>query len=428
MSLKYQTPSGMHDLFEPDLEYFAKVEKICQSMADFYGFGKIQTPILEQTEIFEKGTGLSTDIVEKEMYSFRTKGGDALTLRPEYTPCIVRAYLQHGLVAWPKPVKLWYFGPCFRHERPQAGRLRQFHQFGFEFLGVPDSMVDALTIQIFYNILKGLGFRNLIIELNSIGCSQCRPYFKKMLNNYLRSRQSSLCADCKRRLKKNPLRVLDCKEEKCDRIKKSAPQIVDHLCKECHDHFKLLLEYLDELNLPYNLNPYLVRGLDYYTKTVFEIMEDTENGASQGSLAGGGRYDGLIKLLGGKDTPACGAAAGVERIINLLKPGKSLLPKNPEDSDSTAPIFLAQVGDLAKRKSLKLLEDLRLAKIKVGEGLHRDSLSSQMKLADKMRAKYVLILGQKEALDNEIIIREMKNGEQRNVSLDKVVQELKKRL
>lgn len=266
MSFKYQSPSGMHDLFEPDLECFAKVEKICQSMADFYGFQRIQTPILEQTELFEKGTGLATDIVEKEMYSFRTKGGDSLTLRPEWTPGIVRAYSQHGLSAWPKPVKLWYFGPCFRHERPQAGRLRQFHQFGFEFLGVQNPMVDALTVQIFYNILKGLGFRNLVVDLNSIGCSQCRPYFKKTLNNYLRSRQNSLCGDCKRRLKKNSLRILDCKEEKCDHIKKAAPQIVDHLCKECHDHFKLLLEYLEELNLPYNLNHCLVRGLDYYTK------------------------------------------------------------------------------------------------------------------------------------------------------------------
>ncbi len=418
----------MHDLFEPELEYFAKVEKICQSMADFYGFQRIQTPILEQTELFEKGTGLTTDIVEKEMYSLRTKGGDGLTLRPEWTPGIARAYLQHGLSVWPKPVKLWYFGPCFRHERPQAGRLRQFHQFGFEFLGVQDSMVDALTIQIFYNILKGLGFRNLVVDLNSIGCSQCRPYFKKMLNNYLRGKQNSLCADCKRRFKKNPLRILDCKDEKCDRIKKSAPQMVDHLCKECHDHFKPLLEYLDELNLPYNLNPYLVRGLDYYTKTVFEIKEDSENGASQGSLAGGGRYDGLVKLLGGKETPACGAAGGVERIVNLLKAGKSSSPRNPEYNEGTAAIFLAQVGDLAKRKSLKLLEDLRVARIRVGEGLHKDSLTSQMSLADKMRAKYVLILGQKEALGNEIIIREMKSGEQRNVPLSKVIQELKKRL
>ncbi len=426
--LKYQSPTGMHDLFEPALECFAKVEKICRNIADFYGFQRIQTPILEQTELFEKGTGPSTDIVEKEMYSFRTTGGDCLTLRPEWTPGIARAYLQHGLTAWPKPVKLWYFGPCFRHERPQAGRLRQFHQFGFEFLGVQDPMVDALTIQICYNILKGLGFHNLVVDLNSIGCSQCRPYFKKILSNYLRNKQNSLCGDCKRRLKKNSLRVLDCKEEKCERIKKSAPQMIDHLCKECHDHFKRLLEYSDELNLPYNLSPYLVRGLDYYSKTVFEIREDTENGASQGSLVGGGRYDGLIKLLGGKDTPACGAAGGVERLVNLLKTGEWSLPKNPEGDEGAAAVFLAQIGDLAKRKSLKLLEDLRLAKIKVGEGLHRDSLTSQMRLADKMQAKYVLILGQKEALDNEIILREMKSGEQKNVPLSKVIKELKNKL
>ncbi|MCX6789374.1 MAG: histidine--tRNA ligase [Candidatus Gribaldobacteria bacterium] len=428
MSLKFQTVTGMKDLFETELAYFAKIEKLCQNMADFYGFQKIQTPILEQTELFEKGTGLTTDIVEKEMYSLRTKGGDGLTLRPEWTPAIARAYLQHGLSAWPKPVKLWYLGPCFRHERPQAGRLRQFHQFGFEFLGVQDPMIDALTIQIFYNILKGLGFRNLVVDLNSIGCGACRPYFKKTLNNYLKSRQSSLCADCRVRLKKNPLRVLDCKEEKCEPVKKGAPQMIDHLCKDCHDHFKPLLEYLDELNLSYNLNPYLVRGLDYYTKTVFEIREDTPEGAAQGALAGGGRYDGLVKMLGGKDTPACGAAAGVERIINLLKGDKTFSPKNPEDNEGTAEVFLAQVGDLAKRKALKLLEELRVAKVKVGEGLHKDSLGNQMRLADKMQAKYVLILGQKEALDDEIIIREMKSGSQKNVPLSKVVQEIKKRL
>ena len=425
--LKYQTPTGMHDLFEDDLQAYDKIEKICSNIADFYGFQKIETPILEQAEVFEKGTGLTSDIVEKEMFSLRTKGGDALCLRPEWTPSICRAYIQHGLANWPKPVKLWYFGPCFRYERPQAGRFRQFYQFGFESLGSQDPLLDALTIQIFYNILKGLGFRNLVIELNSIGCSQCRPYFKKILSNYLRAKQASLCSDCKRRLKKNPLRVLDCKEEKCSRIKKTAPQIVDHLCKECHDHFKPLLEFLDELALPYSLNPYLVRGLDYYTKTVFEIKNETEEGAGQGTLVGGGRYDGLVKLLGGKDTPGCGGAAGVERIVSLLRHGKTNALPNPEDSTATVNIFLTQVGELAKRKSLKLLEEMRVAKIKVGEALHKDSLSAQMRIADKMQAKYVLILGQKEALDGKIILREMKTGEQKIVALDKVAQEVKKR-
>ncbi len=440
----------MRDLFDEDLDYFARIEKACKEIADFYGFKRIETPILEETQLFEKGTGAATDIVEKQMYSFRARGGDYLTLRPEITPGVVRAYIQHGMQSLPKPVNLWYMGPCFRHERPQAGRYRQFHQFGFESFGVPSPVIDAEIIQIFYNVLKTLGFRNLIIEVNSIGDSQCRPYFKKVLLNYLRARQSSLCADCRRRLKKNPLRVLDCKEEKCQRIKKSAPQIVDHLCKECHDHFKNVLEILDALELPYILNPYLVRGLDYYTKTVFEIFsgsaasyagtppgvkkgseKEDENSdekgeqeeRKQGALMGGGRYDDLVKLLGGKETPGCGGASGIERIVSLMKKKvkKAAKEKKPE-------VFLAQVGELAKRKSLKLMEEFRGAKVKIKQALHKDSLSTQLKLADKLNAKYTLILGQKEALEDKIIIREMKTGKQRIVSLAKVVNEIKKKV
>ena len=225
----------MHDLFDEDLEYFDKIKKICSDMADFYGYKRIETPILEETSLFEKGTGDTTEIVEKQMYSLRTKGGDHLTLRPELTPSIVRAYIQHGMQNLPKPIKLWYFGPAFRYEKPQAGRYRQFHQFGFESLGIEDAVVDAEIIQIFYHILKSLGLRDLIIEVNSIGDYQCRPYFKKSLVGYLRAHQSSLCPDCRRRIRQNPLRVLDCKEEKCQRIKKAAPQIVDHLCRDGRD-------------------------------------------------------------------------------------------------------------------------------------------------------------------------------------------------
>lgn len=424
MPIKYQSLTGMHDLFESDLEYFDKIKKACSNMAQFYDFRRIETPILESTELYEKGTGIFTDIVEKEMYSFKFHGGDRITLRPEYTPGIIRAYLQQGLQSWQKPVKLWHFGPVFRHEKPQAGRYRQFHQFGFESIGVSSPIIDAEIIQIFYNILKDLGFHNLIIEVNTIGDNQCRPYFKKSLISYLRARQNSLCIDCKRRLKRNPLRILDCKEEKCERIKRGAPQIVDHLCKDCHDHFKSLVEFLDERELPYSLNPYLVRGLDYYTRTVFEIFEDTQEGRQQGTLAGGGRYDDLVKLLGGSDTPACGAASGVERIANLLKT-KS---KKTVSKEKEADIFLAQVGEFAKRKALKLFEDFRIANIKVGEALHKDSLSAQLKIADKMGVKYVLILGHKEAIDEQIIVRDMKTGSQRNAALSRVVGEMKRKM
>ena len=421
--IKFQTPIGMHDLFEEDLEYFEKIEKVCKKFADFYGFKRIETPILEETQLFEKGTGIFTDIVEKQMYSLRTRGGNHLTLRPEYTPPVVRAYIQHGMQSLPKPVKLWYFGPAFRYERPQAGRYRQFYQFGFEIFAVLAPVIDAEIILIFYNILKALGFHNLIIEVNSIGDSQCRPYFKKILVSYLKSHQSSLCADCKRRMRKNPLRVLDCKEEKCQRIVRGAPQIIDHLCKECHDHFKNVLEFLEELKLPYSLNPYLVRGLDYYSKTVFEIFEDTKEGKIQGALVGGGRYDDLVKLIGGKETPACGASVGVERLVNLMKlKGRKVLKERKAD------VFLAQVGELAKRKSLKLFEKFREAKINIDEAFHKDSLTSQLKLADKLGVKYVLILGQREALEDKIIIREMKSGKQRVVPLKKIIKEMKKKI
>ncbi len=412
----------MHDLLEEDLKYFQKIEKTCQELADFYNFKKIETPILEESALFEKGTGASSEVVQKQMFLLRTKGGDILTLRPEETPAIIRAYLEHGMASLPKPVKLWHFGPFFRYERPQAGRYRQFHQFGFEVLGAESWVIDAQIIQIFYNILKELGFKNLIVEVNNIGDSQCRPYYKKVLVSFLRSHRNSFCADCKRRFKINPLRILDCKNEKCQEIiRKGAPQILDHLCKDCHKHFKNVLEALEELELPYNLNPYLVRGLDYYTRTVFEISQDSKEEESQGSLAGGGRYDYLVKLLGGKDTPACGGAAGIERIVNLMKEKKKTFQKSQHPK-----IFLAQVGELPKRKSLKLIEEFRKAKIKIAESLHKDSLSLQLKLADKLKVKYVLIMGQREALDNEVIVRDMKNGKQKKVAIRKIIKEMKK--
>ena len=420
---KFQSPTGMHDILPEEEKYFQKIYEVCKGIADFYQFQKIETPILEETELFSKGTGLTTDIVQKQMYSLRTKGGDYLTLRPEFTPGIVRAYIEHGMFNLPQPVKLWYFGPNFRYEKPQAGRFRQFWQFGFDVFGEESSVIDAQIIQIFYNILKELKLKNLIVEINSIGDGQCRPYYKKLLLSYFKSREVSLCADCRRRLRENPLRVLDCKEEKCQRIVSQAPQMVDHLCDECKAHFKEVLEFLDEIELPYRLNPYLVRGLDYYTKTVFEIYEESTEGRTQGALTGGGRYDTLVKLLGGKDTPTVGASAGIERIIAAIKTKAIRLPQ-----ESRPKIFLAQLGTLAKRKSLRLLEDFRKAKIQVAESFGRDSLKAQMARADKIEVSHTLILGQKETLEGTIIIRDMATGGQEIVKLDKIIREMKKRL
>ncbi|OGZ63162.1 MAG: histidine--tRNA ligase [Candidatus Staskawiczbacteria bacterium RIFCSPHIGHO2_02_FULL_34_10] len=422
--LKLQNLTGMRDILPEDQVYLKKINKAVESITNYYSFKRIDTPILEQAEVFAKGTGATTDIVEKEMYTFRTKGGDMVALRPEFTSGIVRSYIEHGMYNLPQPVKLWTMGPCFRHERPQAGRYRQLLQFDIEALGDTSPSIDGQIIQMCYDILKDLSFKNINIEVNSIGDQECRPYFKKTLTTYFRSKKSSLCNDCQRRLKENPLRILDCKEEKCQRVKSGAPQIIDHLCEACHAHFKQVLEFLDELELPYTLNPYLVRGFDYYTKTVFEIIEKSEAGEAQGSLVGGGRYDGLVKLLGGRSTPAFGAAGGVDRILNVMKTKELKVDKNKEETE----IFLAQLGQFAKKRSLKLFEEFRTAKIPVAESFSKDSLRTQLKTADKMGIRWVLIFGQKEALENFITLRDMKTGVQTEIKLDKVVGEMKEKV
>jgi len=423
MKPKFQAVTGMHDILPDDFKYYEKIYQIAGEIAEFYNFNRIETPILEYSDLFVKSTGAATDIVQKQMYSLKTRGGDSLTLRPEGTPSIARAYLEHGMANWPQPVRLWYYGPCFRHEKPQAGRYRQFWQLGFEVIGHSGAIIDAQIIQICGNILKELKIKDTIIELNSIGDLMCRPHYRKLLASYLRSRESALCADCKRRIKENPLRILDCKEEKCQVVKSQAPQIMDHLCQECKTHFKEVLEYLEEVNLPYRLNPYLVRGLDYYTRTVFEICQEDKDGQAQASLAGGGRYDGLIKILGGKETPATGAALGIDRIVTAAKQADIKVGETKK-----VKVFLAQLGNLGKKKSLKLFEDMRRAGVSAAESFDRDSLKSQLKIADKYGAKYTLLLGQKEALEGTVILRNMESGKQESLKLDTAVAEIKKRI
>ena len=421
---KLQSLAGMHDILPESQMYFKKIQKSLENTTHYYSFGRIDVPVLEYAEVFSKGAGITSDIVEKEMYAFRTKGGDLVALRPEFTPGIVRSYIEHGMYNLPQPVKLWSSGQCFRHDRPQKGRYRQFFQASLEVLGDKSASTDGQIIQMSYDVLKDLGFKNINIEVNSIGDSECRPYFKKILAGYFRSRKSSLCSDCQRRLKENPLRILDCKEEKCQQVKAGAPQIIDHLCEACHAHFKQVLEFLDELELPYTLNPYLVRGLDYYTKTVFEISEKSEAGATYGALASGGRYDGLVKLLGGRDTPACGVGIGISRIMELMIEKEIKVDKKEEKTD----IFLAQLGQAAKRKSLKLFEEFRAAKIPVAESFSKDSLRTQLNTANKMGIKWVLIFGQKEVLENFITLRDMDTGVQKEIPLDKVVEEMKQKI
>jgi len=421
---KFQTPKGIHDILPKKQKYYRKVYQVCKKIADYYGFQEIYTPILEDRGVYEKGTGEGTDIVQKEMFKLKTKGGEKLALRPEGTPGIARAYIENGMSNWQTPVKLWYFGPFFRYEKPQAGRYRQFWQFGFEIIGQSDAAVDAELIQIFYNILRELRIEDLSIKINSIGDEECRPEYIEKLEEYFKENKKNLCKNCQKRLKDNVLRILDCKNKKCNKVKEDAPQIIDNLCDDCHEHFKKVLEFLDKTEVPYELDSYLVRGLDYYTRTVFEVFtgeEDEEEG--QNALGGGGRYDKLIELFGGKETPATGMAGGVERIVEKLV-DERLTFEEPEK----ARVFLAQIGETAKRETFDLLEEFRKKGIKVAESLGRNSLRPQLNIADKMEVDYTLILGKKEVVEDEIIIRNMKSGKQKKVKLSKVVSEMKKKL
>ncbi len=424
--IRLQAPTGMHDILEGEQVYFDKVTKAVKQTAIAYNFSKISTPILEYVEIFEKSTGDTSDIVEKEMYALKTKGGDDLCLRPEFTPSVVRAYLQHGMSSLPKPVKLYSVGPLFRYEKPQSGRYRQFHQFNFEIFGVNDPIIDAQTIQMFYNILDDLKIKDLCVHVNSIGCPECRPNYRKALLRYLKSKEKFLSSDSAKRMKKNPLRILDSKDPKDIEIVQNAPQVVDFLCEDCNNHLKKVLEYLDEINLPYSLNSRLVRGLDYYTRTVFEIIQKAKDGTLSSALIGGGRYDNLIKNMGGPDTPAFGGAGGIERIILTIKDqhkGQEPSIKEPEFE-----VFLAPLGESAKKKALAMFEEFRKEKITVAESFSKDSLKVQLGMASKLGAKYTLILGHREVLDNKIIIRDMENQKQKEVDLDKITKELKKLL
>ncbi len=420
--LKFQSPTGMHDILPGELAYYKKVYRVAKGIADFYDFKEISTPILEEEGLFERGTGRFTDIVEKEMFTLKTKGGDLLTLRPEFTPSLVRAYLQHGMFALSQPVKLFSFGPLFRYERPQAGRGRQFYQVDFEIIGSAHPVIDAQIISIFYNLLRELKFKNLIIEINSIGCPICRPKYKRALVSYFKKKREGLSRQSIQRLEENPLRILDSKEKQDQPIIDNAPQTIDYLCEDCEAHFKRVLEMLDKNNLPYHLNFHLVRGLDYYSRTVFEIVEQDQEGKSQGSLVGGGRYDGLVKVLGGKETPACGAAAGVERIINgLTKDSGYIKTGHPI-------IFWAQLGKLAKSRSISLLEKFRKSKIKISSSLDKDSLKWQLNRANRLGVRYTLIFGQKEALEDTVIVKDMRTGKQDSVPLSRIIEFIKKKL
>ena len=414
---------GFKDILPEEQPYWNFLRDIAQNFADGYGFGRIDLPTLEPLNLFVRGVGKTTDLVEKEMYSFTDQGGEVLALRPEGTASVARAYIGHGMLNLPQPVKLWYWAPMFRRERPQSGRLRQHYQFGCEIIGDQNPVIDAQLIAIARNFYRQIGLSDVSIQVNSIGNEDSRKAYKQELVAYYRSKRRMLCEDCKRRLTKNPLRLLDCKEEGCLPLRSEAPQIVDWLDEPSKEHFMRVIGYLDELDVSYVLNPYLVRGLDYYSHTVFEVWPNAETQGSQSSLCGGGRYDGLIDQLGGRPTPAAGFSLGIERAITQLKDENVKVSENPSPE-----LFLAQIGDQAKVKAMILFEELRKHDIRVAESFARDSLKSQLALANKLGARYALILGQKEVIDGTILVREMDSGVQEVVNFAKIVDDVKRKL
>lgn len=417
------SPRGMHDILPGEQPWWDRITKVAHDLADFYSFGKIDTPLLEFADLFKRGVGEETDMVQKEMYLVKTKGGDLLALRPEGTAPVMRAYLEHHMGRASQPQKFYYQGPMFRHESPQLGRFRQFHQIGYEIIGGSnDPIFDAQVILVFDRLLKELKIKNVILKINSIGCRVCRPLYKRQLQNYYRNYEKKLCADCERRLKSNPLRLLDCKQLECKELKGKIPNFLDKLCVTCSNHLKGVLEYLDELGIPYRLDNQLVRGLDYYSKTVFEFFVEGA-GADVGALPAGGRYDYLAELLGGRLTPAVGGAVGIERLIHVMRAQEVKLPTRAQKK-----VFFVHVGELAKKKSLTLIEELRQAGISVLEALGRESLTAQLKNADKEGVELALIFGQKELFEETMIIRNLRKSLQETVPLRKLVEEIKKRL
>lgn len=426
--IKYQTLTGMSDILPREQKYFQKIYQIAEDIFKFYGFSRIDTPILEESNLFTRSIGTDTDIVDKEMYIFKMKH-DKIALRPEFTASIARAYIEHGMFTYPQPVKLFSIGQLFRHNKPQAGRYRQFYQVNAEVLGSNDSITDAQIIQIFYNILKKIGIKNLVIEINSIGDRKDRKKYNRKLSAFFESQKSLLCIDCRKKIKQNPLRIFDCKIEQCSLVRDQAPQIIDNISEQAKEHFKQVLEFLDEVFLPYRLNPYLVRGLDYYNRTVFEIFcHSTALKGRQGqgekhfqySLLGGGRYDYLVEDLGGRGASACGAAMGVERVVEIMK----ILDLKVK-SDRFPKVFLACIDFLGKKSSLRVLSEFRKAKIPIAHILEKKTLKAQLEYANKIGIRYCLIIGREEAISKNIIVKRMETRDQIVVKQQEIIKYIK---
>ena len=416
MAQKITGPRGTQDVSPYESYKWLLLENKLREVVDQYGFKEIRTPTFEHTELFLRGVGDTTDIVNKEMYTFEDKGKRSITLRPEGTASTVRSVLEKGILNEGLPLKAYYILSCFRYEKPQAGRLREFHQLGIELFGAQDYTADAEVIATGARILKELGLTAVKLNINSIGCPNCRPKYHEKLKEYFAQHIDGMCADCKARFEKNPLRLLDCKEEKCSAIAKNAPVVIEHLCDECHDHFEGLKKTLDAMGVDYQINTKIVRGLDYYTKTVFEFVYDGIG--SQGTVCGGGRYDGLFEELGGNHVPAVGFGMGLERLLLTLEAeGISL------GEDSVPEIFFANIGEAAKVYAFTLAEKARAEGLRVQSDLMNRSLKAQMKYADKIKAIYTVVLGDDEVEKQTAVAKNMLTKEQITLDLTKPIRE-----
>jgi len=427
-SKSYQSIRGMRDILPKDEKYWKKAYHTAEGLAESYHYGRIETPYLEETSLFVRSIGKGTEVVDKEMYTFEVSSSK-VSLRPEATASTVRAYINGGLHVAPQPVKLWYWGPMFRHDRPQAGRYRQFYQFGCENFGDKNPVCDAELINLGYNFYRDLGIP-VRVAINSIGTLEEREQYIIELVGYLRSKRSYLSDESKLRLNKNPLRILDSKDAGDQEVLEEAPQILDWLGEDSKKYFMKTLEYLDELDIPYVLDPNLVRGLDYYTDTVFEFFLDTddeEDAFARLALGGGGRYDTLVEQMGGQKTPACGFGIGIDRVVDILKKQEKKNKKaEGAESEAKKTVFFAHLGEQANRALLKIIEELRREGINVEHNLAKSALKSQLEIANKKNAAFTFILGQKEVQDGTIIIRDMESGTQETVDQKKMKKELEK--
>ena len=410
-------PRGTKDILPDTVGQWTYVEEKIRDLCARYGYKEIRTPMFEHTELFHRGIGEGTDVVDKEMYTFTDRGDRSITLRPENTASAVRAYLQNKLYGDSSLVKLFYIGSMFRYDRPQAGRMREFHQFGVEALGESNPAVDAEIIMLAMDLLGGLGLKDLKLSLNSVGCPKCRPVYRKVLQDFFRDKLEDLCDDCKDRFERSPLRILDCKADADKPYMADAPKITDCLCEECQDHFHKVQHFLTEAGVEFELDARLVRGLDYYTKTAFEIKYPPLG--AQSAVAGGGRYDGLIEEIGGNPTPAVGFATGLERVLLALEK-QNLLPEMDMQTD----VFVVALGEEAQGAAFKLLTKLRQAGLKAGMDYAGRSMKAQMKQANKANARFALIIGEDEVKEACVQLKDMAKSEQQKVSFDNIVEKL----